>query len=108
MQGQETGWGWDCAISGNTIVAGAPLAAAPRRNSGAAYVFERKGDVWAQMAKLVPHDGDGGDAFGILSMSVRNRVIVGQIRMRITGIGAVPVRRISLAKLRAPTPKRQS
>ena len=69
--------GWDCAISGNTIVAGAPLAAAPRRNSGTAYVFKRKGNVWKQVAKLAPHDGDGGDAFGISVDVSQNRVIVG-------------------------------
>ena len=69
--------GWDCAISGNTIVAGAPLDAAPRRNSGTAYVFKRKGNVWTQVAKLAPHDGDGGDTFGISVDVSQNRVIVG-------------------------------
>ena len=69
--------GWDCAISGNTIVAGAPLDAAPRRNSGTAYVFKRKGNVWTQVAKLAPHDGEGGDTFGISVDVSQNRVIVG-------------------------------
>ena len=70
-------FGWDCAIGDDTIVAGAPLAPAPRRLSGAAYVFKRQGDAWAQVAKLVPHDGDGGDNFGISVDVSKNSIIVG-------------------------------
>lgn len=70
-------FGWDCAISENTIVVGAPLAAAPDRNSGAAYVFKRRGDAWAQVAKLAAHDGDGGDGFGVSVDVSRSRAIVG-------------------------------
>ena len=63
-----------------TIVVGAPLAAAPARLSGAAYVFKRKGNVWMQVAKLTPHDGDGGDSFGISVDVSKSRVIVGAHR----------------------------
>ena len=73
-------FGWDCAISGNTIVVGAPLAAAPERHSGAAYVFKRKGDAWAQVGKLIPHDGDGGDSLGVSVDVSQNRVILGANR----------------------------
>ena len=74
-------FGWSVGVDGNTIVAGAPLAAAPARLSGAAYVFKRQGDDWAQAAKLTPDDGDGGDSFGAavdVSVSVsKSRIIVG-------------------------------
>ncbi|MCZ6675629.1 MAG: FG-GAP repeat protein, partial [Candidatus Poribacteria bacterium] len=70
-------FGWDCAISENTIVVGAPLAAAPDRLSGAAYIFKRQGDAWAQVAKLTPEDGDGGDSFGAAVDVSKSRVIVG-------------------------------
>ena len=70
-------FGWDCAISEKTIVVGAPLAAAPDRNSGAAYIFKRRGDAWAQVAKLAAHDGDGGDGFGVSVDISRSRAIVG-------------------------------
>ena len=70
-------FGWDCAVSENTIVVGAPLAAAPARLSGAAYVFKRQGDAWAQVAKVVPDDGDGGDGFGISVDVSKSRIIVG-------------------------------
>ena len=70
-------FGWDCAISNDTIVVGAPLAAAPKRLSGTAYVFKRQGNVWAQVAKLAPHDGDGGDHFGVSVDVSESRAIVG-------------------------------
>ena len=70
-------FGWDCAISENTIVVGSPLAGPNGRLSGAAYVFKRQGDEWAQVAKLVPDDGDGGDGFGVSVDVSKSRVIVG-------------------------------
>lgn len=69
--------GWDVGVDGDTIVAGAPLSAAPQRNSGAAYVFKQQGDGWVQIAKLTPDDGDGGDVFGTSVDVSRGRVIVG-------------------------------
>ena len=70
-------FGWDCAVHENTIVVGAPLAAAPARLSGAAYVFKRQGDAWAQVAKITPDDGDGGDSFGVSVDVSKSRIIVG-------------------------------
>ena len=70
-------FGWDCAVNENTIVVGAPLAAAPARLSGAAYVFKRQGDAWAQVAKITPEDGDGGDSFGVSVAVSKSRMIVG-------------------------------
>ena len=70
-------FGWDCAVHENTIVVGAPLAAAPARLSGAVYVFKRQGDAWAQVAKVTPEDGDGGDSFGVSVDVSKSRMIVG-------------------------------
>ena len=78
--GRKNRFGWDCAISADTVVVGAPLAAAPDRHSGAAYVFKRKGNVWKQTAKLAPHDGDGGDHFGLSVDVSEGRAIVGAYR----------------------------
>ena len=75
--GVKSRFGWDCAIHENTIVVGAPLAAAPQRLSGAAYVFKRQGDAWAQVAKITPDDGDGGDSFGAAVDVSRSLIIVG-------------------------------
>ena len=78
--GVKDRFGWDCAINDDTIVVGAPLAPAPHRLSGAAYVFKRKGNVWKQVAKLVPRDGDGGDSFGVSVDVSKSRSIVGAYR----------------------------
>ena len=78
--GRKNRFGWDCAISNDTIVVGAPLAAAPKRLSGTAYIFKRKGNVWEQTAKLISHDGDGGDHFGISVDVSESRAIVGAYR----------------------------
>ena len=75
--GVKNRFGWGCAISEDTIVVGAPLAAAPARLSGTAYIFKRKGDAWAQVAKLAAHDGDGGDRFGVSVDVSKSRAIVG-------------------------------
>ncbi len=75
--GVKNRFGWDCAIHENTIVVGAPLAAAPARLSGAVYVFKRQGDAWAQVAKITPEDGDGGDSFGVSVDVSKSRIIVG-------------------------------
>ena len=75
--GVKNRFGWGCAIHENTIVVGAPLAAAPARLSGAAYVFKRQGDAWAQVAKVTPDDGDGGDSFGAAVDVSRSLIIVG-------------------------------
>jgi hypothetical protein len=53
----EDGFGRWVAISGDSIVIGAPFY-----GSGAAYVFVRSGSQWTQQAKLEP--GDATDVFG--------------------------------------------
>lgn len=57
------------AISGDTIVVGAPFrdGASPQgalSDMGAAYVFERSGESWNQVAELVLSDARSDDLFG--------------------------------------------
>ncbi len=59
--------GTSVAISGNTIVAGAPGAYVNGIESGAAFVFLKPANGWANMtesAELYPSDGVDGDEFG--------------------------------------------
>jgi hypothetical protein len=50
-------FGWSVAISGDTIVVGAPGDdGTPGFNLGAAYIFARSGGVWTQQQKLAPSD----------------------------------------------------
>ena len=53
------------AISGNTIVVGAPDEDGTAGNSGAAFVFTRGGTVWSQQATLKAQSPGAADAFGI-------------------------------------------
>ncbi|HPF37123.1 MAG TPA: hypothetical protein P5081_00350 [Phycisphaerae bacterium] len=68
-------FGGAVALSGDTVVVGAPNAdgAAPR--SGAVYVFRKMGGVWAQEAKLIPSDGVAYDRFGE-SVSISDDTLV--------------------------------
>ena len=53
------------AMSGNYAIVGAPKKDGAGRNSGAAYVFERRGTEWVEQVKLVASDEAIGDYFGI-------------------------------------------
>ena len=58
-------FGGSLAMSGNTVIVGAPLADSDRgKDSGAAYVFVRDGGGWRQQAKLGPRDAKKADQFG--------------------------------------------
>ena len=57
-------FGTSVAVSGNTAVIGAPFDDDLGSSSGAAYLFERVGGVWTQVAKLTATDGAAGDNFG--------------------------------------------
>ncbi|MGH9018123.1 MAG: FG-GAP repeat protein, partial [Acidimicrobiales bacterium] len=54
-------FGWSVAISGSTVVVGAP---ARDFGIGAAYVFSDGGGTWTQQAELTGSDSSGGDKFG--------------------------------------------
>lgn len=75
------------AISGNTVVVGAPTedsaadvvngnqADDSAENAGAAYVFIRNGDAWTQQAYLKPFNTDANDRFGS-SVAISGDIIV--------------------------------
>ncbi|HUN24575.1 MAG TPA: SdrD B-like domain-containing protein, partial [Anaerolineales bacterium] len=62
----STDWfGYSVAISGDTILVGAPLAnIGAATDAGAVYVFKRSGTVWTQEAKLVRTTPTSSDLFG--------------------------------------------
>ena len=67
---QAQRFGWSVAISGERIAVGAPWDPLYTHQSfppGAAYLFERTGDAWAQTAKVV---GSGAEANAMLGWSV--------------------------------------
>jgi FG-GAP repeat len=85
----ENDFGFSVAISGDTVVVGAPgeESAATGVNgnqadntapgAGAAYVFVRSGGVWSQQAYLKASNTDAGDDFGIGVAIAGDTVVVG-------------------------------
>lgn len=64
-QSDEYQFGYSLALSGDTIVAGAPFGRdAAEVNNGRAYVFARDGVSWSEQAILVDATGASGDRFG--------------------------------------------
>ncbi len=78
-------FGWTVAISGETIIIGAPFEAGIPGNqnnnsassSGAAYVFARNAGIWNQQAYLKASNSEAGDAFGWSVGISDNSIIVG-------------------------------
>jgi len=69
--------GQSVALSGETLVAGAPHKNEAGNDSGAAYVFVRDAGVWTQQAKLVPDDGEPDENFGHDVAIVGDTILVG-------------------------------
>jgi hypothetical protein len=64
--GSANDWfGWSVAISGETVVIGAPFDdVSSKPNRGSAHIFVRSGAAWTQQQILFAPDGEVGDAFG--------------------------------------------
>jgi hypothetical protein len=69
--------GTSVAISGDTVVAGAPQAIVGGKTEGAAYVFTRAGAVWSEDAKFAWPIGHDGALFGQSVAIDGDTVVVG-------------------------------
>ncbi len=69
--------GWAVALSGDTVLAGAPMEdSAAGTNAGAAYVFTRSGNSWSRQTKITT--GDGAFAqFGYSVALLNNTALIG-------------------------------
>ena len=73
-------FGYDLAISGDTVVVGANLEDAGGDEAGAAYVFQRDeggADNWGEMKKLTASDAQAGAAFGVSVAVSGDTAVVG-------------------------------
>ena len=75
-------FGESVAVSGSTIVAGAPTIDLQGVNSGGAYIFEETAvDTWIEASELTPTSSEtahnGGDRFGKVIASDENYLVVG-------------------------------
>ena len=70
--------GASIALSGDTVVSGAPSHDPPgQSNAGAAWVFVTSGVTWAQQAKLLASDGLASDDFGRAVAIDGDTIVVG-------------------------------
>ncbi|WP_108812117.1 FG-GAP repeat protein [Sphingorhabdus sp. Alg231-15] len=70
-------FGQSIALSGDTLVIGAPHDDDKGNGSGSVYVFTRSGTTWNRQAKLTAADGADGDLFGISVALSHNTILVG-------------------------------
>ena len=71
-------FGLSIALEGNRLIVGAPNDDDCGSRSGSAYVFERSGNQWLEVAKIVPAtDCGAGDRFGISVAVQGDTVVVG-------------------------------
>ena len=70
-------FGTSVAISGETVVVGAPRAGGLQQ--GSAYVFVHSGGVWSQQQKLVAADAASGDNFGFSVAISGETVVIGAL-----------------------------
>ena len=74
-------FGYSVAISGDTVVGGAPFHdAGGKIDQGSAYVFVRTGGVWTEQQTLTKSDGADNDQFGLSVAVSGDTIIVGAFR----------------------------
>ena len=68
-------FGYTIALSGDTLVVGAPFSTNEGISAGAAYVFKKVENAWHEENKLTTSDGSDGDQFG-LSTAIDGKTLV--------------------------------
>jgi hypothetical protein len=58
-------FGYAVAVSGHHALIGQPHDETRGTQAGTAYIFERQGDVWKEVSKLVPDEITADDMFGV-------------------------------------------
>lgn len=76
--------GWPCEVSddGKTLIMSVPYddTGTGGNNSGAVYLYSESGGTWTLDEKITPSDSQGGDAFGLLQVSLSangNTAVIG-------------------------------
>lgn len=72
-------FGYHIAISGDTIVAGAPGDEVGSHTHGAAYVFSRRSQDWLQDRKLISKGNDVFDGYGFRVAVSEDTIVVGSL-----------------------------
>jgi len=73
----QASFGFSVALSGNTLVVGAPGDNTAGSSAGAAYVYVRDGDTWSLQQKLIASDAANFAQFGISVDITGDTIVVG-------------------------------
>lgn len=76
---ESASFGFHIAMSGDTLVVGAPQDHVGNHTRGAAYVFTRGSHGWLQDRKLVAKDSDAFDGFGLRVAVSEDTIAVGSV-----------------------------
>jgi hypothetical protein len=80
-------FGQSVALSGDSVIVGAPFNDDAGSSSGSAYVFTRSGTVWTEQAKLTASDSSPSDSFGYGVAIDQDVALVGAYRVNLGGFG---------------------
>ena len=80
------GFGGAAALSGNFAIVGAPYDNQLADDAGAAYIFEKNGNSWNQVAKLTNPSANNGDLFGWAVDISGDYAIVGEPKIHVDGV----------------------
>ncbi|MEX0968770.1 MAG: T9SS type A sorting domain-containing protein [Bacteroidia bacterium] len=72
-------FGWSTGITDNYAIVGAPNNTDAGFATGAAYIFERTGSTWTELAKLLAPTSKGGDFFGYSVAIADEYAVVGAL-----------------------------
>lgn len=75
--GESDRFGTSLAFDGRHALIAAPGSNGAGERSGSAYLFQREGDVWREVQKLVASDGAAGDHFGSAIALAGDDVLIG-------------------------------
>ena len=73
-------FGFQVAISGDTLIAGAPNRDSATNDAGGAFIFVRTGTTWSEEGKLRASDAGAGEFFGTSVSLDGDRALIGSIR----------------------------
>src|SRR5438094_658838 len=73
-------FGKSVAVSGDTIVVGAPEAQTPAGYTGTAFVYVRSGTTWTEQSELIPHHLGAAPQFGLAVAVDGDTALVGALR----------------------------
>jgi hypothetical protein len=77
VRAADDSFGRSVAISGDTVVIGAPQDDGSQPDSGSVYVYTGSGSTWGQQARLIANDGVTGDNFGFAVAVSGDTTVIG-------------------------------